>query len=262
MQDNAAFIQVDTCDLDTKIKRMYVQDFADASGHKLGMSRRDAKALKVWDESATYVEHQGRTHLQLALPWVQGPRESVKLPPPERVEAMVRKRMSNLKRRLQKQPKLLEMCGKQLDAYKEAGHVRVIPPDERSPPPGSPFWMLPIVLAFHPRKPDEVRLCLDAAAQVDGVSLNSELLSGPDLMNSLLGVCLRFREYPVTVEADIEKMFHNVRLDPADCYAKCFYWWKNNKLDEELDIHQLLVQMFGHVGGDHHAVPHGLGGSR
>ena len=67
-------------------------------------------------------------------------------------------------------------------------------------------WYLPHHGVFHPQKPDKVRVVFDAAALHEGVSLNSQLLQGPDLTNNLLGVILRFREEPVTIAADIEAM--------------------------------------------------------
>ena len=37
----------------------------------------------------------------------------------------------------------------------------------------------------------------DAATMQDGVSFNTQLHQGPHLTNSLLGVLLRFRQYPI-----------------------------------------------------------------
>lgn len=48
-------------------------------------------------------------------------------------------------------------------------------------------------MAHHPQKPGKIRVVFDPAVETDGVSLNKLLLSGPDLMNSLLGVlCCAF----------------------------------------------------------------------
>ena len=51
-------------------------------------------------------------------------------------------------------------------------------------------------------------MVMDAAAKKNGVSLNDNLLVGPDLLNSLAGVLMRFREERVAIAADIEAMFH------------------------------------------------------
>ncbi|XP_063049984.1 uncharacterized protein LOC134444684 [Engraulis encrasicolus] len=42
------------------------------------------------------------------------------------------------------------------------------------------------------------------------VSLNTELLQGPDLTNTLLGVIMRFRKEPIGIMADVKSMFHQV----------------------------------------------------
>ena len=52
-------------------------------------------------------------------------------------------------------------------------------------------WYLPHFGVYHPRKPDQIRVVFDSSAEFEGVSLNKELLPGPDQMNSLLGVLVR-----------------------------------------------------------------------
>ena len=50
------------------------------------------------------------------------------------------------------------------------------------------IWYLPHFGVYHPRKPDQIRVVFDSSAEYQGVSLNKELLPGPDLMNSLSGM--------------------------------------------------------------------------
>ncbi|XP_062581170.1 uncharacterized protein LOC134242973 [Saccostrea cucullata] len=45
---------------------------------------------------------------------------------------------------------------------------------------------------FHPKKPESIRVVFDSSAKYQDVSLNSVLLQGPDLLNSLVGILLRF----------------------------------------------------------------------
>ena len=54
-------------------------------------------------------------------------------------------------------------------------------------------WTQPIHPLTTPNKPGKVRLCYDATAEFCGVSLNKALITGPDLLNSLAGVLMRFR---------------------------------------------------------------------
>ena len=54
-------------------------------------------------------------------------------------------------------------------------------------------WYLPHHCVFHPQKQGKIRVVFDATSLHDGVSLNNQLLQGPDLTNNLLGILLRFR---------------------------------------------------------------------
>ncbi|GBP53425.1 hypothetical protein EVAR_17500_1 [Eumeta japonica] len=55
------------------------------------------------------------------------------------------------------------------------------------------LWYLPHFAVTHPQK-KKVRLVFDAAARTNGKCLNDALLTGPDLIRSLLGVLVRFRQ--------------------------------------------------------------------
>ena len=65
---------------------------------------------------------------------------------------------------------------------------------------------------YHPNKPGKIRVVFDLSAEHHGISINKELLSGPDLTNQIVGVLLRFREEPIAVTGDIEATFHQVKV--------------------------------------------------
>lgn len=69
-------------------------------------------------------------------------------------------------------------------------------------------WYLPLFAVYHPKKPGSVRCVFDSSAKYEGISLNDVLLTGPDSVNSLLGMLLRFKHHPVAVTTDIEQMFY------------------------------------------------------
>ena len=75
--------------------------------------------------------------------------------------------------------------------------------------------------------------------------LNSQLLQCPDLTNNLVGVLICFHEEPIAIMADIEGMFHQVRVSPKDCDALHFLWWPENDFNKDPEDYQMLVHLFG-----------------
>ena len=99
-----------------------------------------------------------------------------------------------------------------ISSYLEKGYIRKLS-DEEALSRTATTWYIPHHEVTNVNKPGKVRMVLDAAVQLHGESLNSNLYSGPDLVNSLLGVLLRFRRHKVAVVADIEAMFHQCAIE-------------------------------------------------
>ena len=91
------------------------------------------------------------------------------------------------------------------------------------PPPQS-MWYLPHHPVTNPNKLEKVRRIANAASKFRGESLNPNLSTGPDLLNNLVGVLLRFREHPVAVLSDIEGMFMQITVRQEDQSTLCFLW--------------------------------------
>lgn len=64
----------------------------------------------------------------------------------------------------------------------------------------------------------------DAAAAVDGTSLNSMLLKGPDQLIPMMKGLTRFREHKITINGDVKQMFHQVRIIEEDQQCQGFLW--------------------------------------
>ncbi|XP_063749569.1 uncharacterized protein LOC134870954 [Eleginops maclovinus] len=81
-------------------------------------------------------------------------------------------------------------------------------------------------------------------ASFGGTSLNQQLLQGPDLTSSLVGVLMRFRQETVAVMADVEAMFYQVRVSNEDTDLLRFLWWPDRNYEQELVEHKMLVHIF------------------
>ena len=104
-------------------------------------------------------------------------------------------------------------------------------------------WYLPHHPVIHPNKPGKVRRVLNGAAKFQGSSLNNVLLTGPDLLQSLIHILIRFRQYPYAVSADIEGMFLQVGAISDDRPSLRFLWREDPAA--EVAVFQYVRHIFG-----------------
>lgn len=109
----------------------------------------------------------------------------------------------------------------------------------------SPAWYTPHHGVYHPPKHGKIRVVFDCSAKYEGVSLNDYLLTGPELINTLVGVLCRFRKGPVAVMCDIERMFHQFRVSIEDQDYFRFLWWDNGDFHSITSVNHMRVHLFG-----------------
>lgn len=88
-------------------------------------------------------------------------------------------------------------------------------------------------------------MAFDCVATFRGVSLNSQLLQGPDLTSTLIGVLARFCKEPVVITADIEAMFHQVKVPNEDRDLLWFLWWPDGDYSQNMVEYRMTVHLFG-----------------
>ena len=196
-------------------------------------SMEDPIAYKIMCRKLQYRDG----HYQLPLLWRN---DAVKLP---QSRSVALKRLDSIKRRLEKDFILHSRYSEQMQAMIDCGYAERVPDHELQTPPRQ--WYIPHQPVLSAKKPNEVRVVHDCASIPGDKSLNNFLMKGPDLMNSLVGVLLRFRKAPIAVTADIETMFYQVRVAPSDKDALRFYWWPNGDLDRIPEICRMTVHLFG-----------------
>ena len=187
------------------LKKMYMTDFnepclknADPVTKGLKeVSYEDKRFLRIMRKEILKV---GKHHL-LALALRN---DNMSLPNNRK---MVEKRMIHLKRRFQKDFKFYEDYNKFMEEIISKGYAteaKINSPDRRT-------WYLPQHGVYHPHKPSKLRVVSDCSTELNGRSINKELLPGPNLANKFVGVLTKFRENRVALMADIEKnVFSNI----------------------------------------------------
>ncbi|GBP97619.1 hypothetical protein EVAR_72622_1 [Eumeta japonica] len=126
---------------------------------------------------------------------------------PESYDTAMR-RLRSMEKKLSKNDNLKREYCEQINNLLKNGYAEPAPNQSTS----ERLWYLPHFAVTHPQK-KKVRLVFDAAARTNGKCLNDALLTGPDLIRSLLGVLVRFRQGRVAVSADIKEMFLRVKSE-------------------------------------------------
>lgn len=153
---------------------------------------------------------------------------------------MARRRLECLEN---KKPETIKVINDTIQDYIKKGYARKLKKEEAADHKQR-HWYLPVFTVTYPKKPDKHRMVFDAAAKVKGVSLNSMLLKGPDLLVSLVEVLRRFREKRYAVCGDIREMFHQIeiRTDDQNCQR---FLWRNGDRSKEPEVYIMRVMTFG-----------------
>jgi hypothetical protein len=110
--------------------------------------------------------------------------------------------------------------------------------------PEEPAWYLQIGEVESPDKTTKCRLVFDAAAKMDGLSLNDALEKGPCLLNSLFDVLIGWRQNEVAFAGDVSNMFNQIAAHPDDQKYHRFLW-RDGDTDKEPDVYQWVRLSFG-----------------
>ena len=94
------------------------------------------------------------------------------------------------------------------------------------------------------QKSTPVRIVFNSSSVVQGQKLNDYWMKGPDLLNNLFCVVLRFREKEVALVGDISKMYHCILIPERDQHVYRFLR-SNFETSREPDVHMNAVLTFG-----------------
>ena len=226
------FIQKDEQELSTSLQDWWSTE---AFGTKFAgetLCSEDAKAMRILEKTTRRVGSK----YEVGLPWRD---EDAVMPDNHR---MALKRLTSLEKNLLQNPEKAKAYSEAIEGYMEQGYARKVSAEERQSEEKK-RWVLPHHAVTHPEKL-KPRVVFDAAAEVGGVSLNTELLKGPDFLQNLCAVLLRFREERYAIVADIYQMFHQILVRSQDQPALSFLW-RSIDPSKPPDMYQMSVVIFG-----------------
>ena len=150
--------------------------------------------------------------------------------------------LKSLERRLQKDT-LQKSYQETNDTDLKAGFVRKVEQMELNDTIDKLQSFLPHHPVIKPHKPGKVRRVWNASAKYQSTALNDQLLPGPDLLHSLIGIIIRFREHKIALSVDIEAIFHQVAVPSDDNRCLQFLWREDP--EQRIKIYENTWHVFG-----------------
>ena len=170
-------------------------------------------------------------------PWKKDP----KLLPNNYTAALAMLR-STEKRLLRNEDLASQYC-KQISDMIERGVARKLKPAERDHN-GPIFYISHHEVLKPDSKSTPCRIVFNSSAKFMNETLNEYWAKGPDLVNNLLGVLIRFRENKVGVAGDVSKMYHTIKLSDLDQHTHRFLW-RNMETERKPDVYVMTSVSFG-----------------
>lgn len=199
-------------ELHDDVRRYFSMESMGVSASKPRQNSEDERARQHLEQTATLID--GRW--QVGLPW----KDKNCVMPDSLPMAMTRLR--GVEHKMKTNLEYAHRYHERVQHLLQNGYAKELVNTERT----QKTWYLTHFGVDNPNK-RKLRLVFDAAATASGLSLNDYLLKGPDLLMSLFGIMLRFRENKIAVMGDIKDMFLIVKVCPEDQNALRFIYKGN-----------------------------------
>lgn len=166
--------------LELLLEKQYEHYFNEKDAEdKMEMSREEARFIEIMEKSVKLQDG----HYSLKLPFKA--KEGV-LP---NNHCVALQRLTSLKRKMERNEKFHQEYTKFLDDVISNGFAEMVPQNELHAGEDNVFY-IPDHGVYHPRKA-KLQVVFDCGVKFKGTSLNDQLLQGPNLTSSLIGVLLQ-----------------------------------------------------------------------
>ncbi|XP_030843375.1 uncharacterized protein LOC580152 [Strongylocentrotus purpuratus] len=199
-----------------------------------GLTKQEAEEERIIRASSRKVGRQW----EISYPWDKDP----DLLPNNKF--LAEKMLFAAERKLRKNPEHTEAYKSKIQEMTEMGFAKKLEKDEMTTYKGPVHYISHHAVIRPDNKSTPLRIVFNSSAIYKGHCLNEYWKKGPDLLNNLFGVLLRFREHPVAICADISKMYHRILIPERDQHVHRFLWRDMNQ-EKESDVYMMKVVTFG-----------------
>jgi hypothetical protein len=179
------------------------------------------KLSKIEQEETKLIEQGCKligSRWEMAYPWKTDP----KTLPDNREQAV--KKLEATEKRLKGNLEHTKAYQEQMEQMEDLGFSRKLTEREINDYKGPVHYIAHHEVVRPDKKSTPVRIVFNSSARYKGHCLNDCWINGPDLLNNMLGVILRFREQPIAVSGDISKMYHRIGIAEEDQHVHRFLW--------------------------------------
>ena len=198
------------------------------------LSPIERKEAKVIEDSCEKLNGQWI----ISYPWKRDPYEL----PDNREQA--EKKLEATERRLLKNQEHATAYDKEIVDMNKLGFSRKLSEEELNQYNGPVHYVSHHEVLRPESKSTPLRIVFISSAVYQGHKLNDYWMKGPDLLNDLFGVLLRFRESRTAVLGDISKMYHRILIPEVDQQVHRFIW-RNLETERDPDTYVKTVLTFG-----------------
>ena len=173
------------------------------------------------------LEYNSQENLWITTyPWIKDPHNL-----PDNKRAAYGRLMST-EQRLRKNPDHAKVYQQQIQDVIDRDVARKLNTEEITKYNGPVHYISHHEVLKTDSKSTPVRIVFNSSASYMGHILNEYWAKGPDLLNNLLGILIRFRENRVAFIGDVSKMYHTVKTKVVEQHTHRFLWRDMNTARE------------------------------
>ncbi|UYV70812.1 hypothetical protein LAZ67_8000719, partial [Cordylochernes scorpioides] len=163
------------------------------------------------------------------------------------------RRFLSLERRFHRNPVYSQHVREFMQEYINLGHMKVINEIEPEQPSRQVYYMPYHAVLRDQSTTTKLRVVFNASAKTStGLSSNDLPYCGPKLQEDIFNILIKFRTYSIALTADIEKMYRQIRLNPADCCFQRILWRASP--NEPIKEYQLVTVTYGTTSAPYLAI--------